>query len=116
MAPRHLLKLSVRKTDYLYRQIIPLVANQRVIILVAMYALRFRDELLRVGTSGVSGCKSPAGFTTVSSQMFSWLLLELSMFPTGDLYRYTSGRIFHQSVVVSAPVNPPSAGNKLLGC
>ncbi len=84
---RLLLKFSVRTTDYLYRQLIRLVANRRVIILVAMYALRFRDELLRVRTSGISGRKSPAGLTTVSTQMFSWLLLKLSMFPTDDLYR-----------------------------
>jgi len=116
MALRLLLKFSVHRTDYLYRENIPLVANQRVIILVAMYALRFRDELLRVRTSGVSSRKSPAGFTTVSTQMFSWLLLKLSMFPTDDLYQYTSDRIFHQSVVVFIPVNAPGAGNKLLGC
>ncbi len=87
MAMRRLLKFSVRTTDYLYRQIIPLVANQRVIIPVAMHALRFRDELLRVRTSGVSGRKSPAGLTPVSTQMVSWPLLKLSVFPTDDLYR-----------------------------
>jgi hypothetical protein len=111
-----LLKFSVRRTDYLYRQISPLVANQRVIVLVAMYALRFRDELLRVRTSGVIGRKSPAGLTPVSTQMVSWLLLELSMFPTDDLYWYTSAGIFHQSVVVFISVNAPGAGNKPLGC
>ncbi len=94
----------------------PLVANQRVIILVTMYALRFGDELLRIRTSGVSARKSPAGFTTVPIQMVIWLLLKLSMFATDDLYRYMSARIFHQSVVVLISVNPPSAGNKLLGC
>ena len=56
--------------------------------LVAMYALRFCDELLRIQTCGVSGRKSPAGFTTVSNQMVSWRLLKLSVFPTDDLYRY----------------------------
>ncbi len=88
MVGRLLLKFSVRRTDDLYRQITPLVANQRVIILVAMYALRFGDELLRVRTSGVSARKSPAGFTTVSTQMVIWILLKLSMFPTDDLYRH----------------------------
>jgi hypothetical protein len=116
MAMRLLLKFSVRRTDYLYRQIMPLVANQRVIILVAMYALRFRDELLRIQTSGVSGRKLPAGFTTVSTQMVIWRLLKLSMFLTNDLYRYMSARIFHQSVVVLISVNASGAGNKLLGC
>ena len=116
MVMRLLLKFSVRRTDYLYRQLTRLVANQRVIILVAMYALRFRDELLRVRTYGVSGRKSPAGFTTVSTQMFIWLLLKLSVFSTDDIYRYMSARIFHQTVVVFIPVNAPSAGNKLLGC
>ncbi len=116
MAMRLLLKFSVRRTDYLYRQIVPLVANQRVIILVAMYALRFRDELLRIRASGVSARKSPAGFTTVPIQMVIWLLLKLSMFPTDDLYRYKSARIFHRCVAVFISVNPPSAGNKLLGC
>ena len=110
------LRFSVHRTDYLYLQIVPLVANQRVIILVAMYPFRFGDELLRVQTSGVSGHKSPAGSTPVSTQMVSWLLLKLSMFPTDDLYRYISVRIFHQSVVVLISVNPSSAGNKLLGC
>ncbi len=113
---RRLLKFSVRRTDYLYRQLSPLVADQRVIILVAMHALRFRDELLRIQTSGVRGRKSPAGFTTVSTQMDVGHLLKLSMFPADDLYRYTSGRIFHQSVVVFIPVNAAGAGNKLLGC
>ncbi len=116
MAFRPLLKFSVRRTDYLYRQLTRLVANQRVIILAAMYALRFHDELLRVGTSGVSGRKSPAGFTPVSIQMVVWRLLKLSVFPTGDLYRYMSYRIFHQCVVVFIPVNPPGAGNKPFGC
>ncbi len=113
---RLLLKFSVHRTDYLYRQIMRLVANQRVIILVAMYALRFRDELLRIQTLGVIGRKSPAGLTTVSTQMFSWLLLKLSMFPTDDLYPCKSARIFHQCVVVFIPVNALGAGNKLLGC
>ncbi len=116
MAVRLLLKFSVHRTDYLYRQLSRLVADQRVIILVAMYALRFRDELLRVQTVGVSLRKAPTGFTTASTQMVVWLLLKLSMFPTDDLYRCISARIFHQCVVVFIPVNPPGAGNKLLGC
>ncbi len=90
MVVRLLLKFSVHRTDYLYRQRSRLVANQRVIILVAMYAPRFRDELLRIQTSGLSARKSPAGLTTVSTQMFFWLLLKLSMFPTDDLYWYMS--------------------------
>jgi hypothetical protein len=81
-----------------------------------MYALRFGDELLRVRTSGVSGRKSPAGFTTVTTHMVIWFLLKLSMFQTDDLYRYISAGIFHQCVVVFIPVNPSGAGNKLLGC
>ncbi len=81
-----------------------------------MYALRFRDELLRIQTFGVIGRKSPAGLTPVSIQMLFWLLLKLSMVSSDDLYRYMSARIFHQCVVVSISVNPPSAGNKLLGC
>ncbi len=113
---RLLFKFSVRRTDYLYRQIVPLVANQRVIILVAMYALRFGDELLRVRTSGVNRRKSPAGFTTVTTHMVIWLLLKLPVFATDDFHRYISARILHQSVVVFISVNPPSAGNKLLGC
>ncbi len=116
MAIRLLLKFSVRRTDYLYRQLSRLVANQRVIILVAMYALRFRDELLRVQTCGVSERKFPTAFTTVFTQMVVWLLLKLSMFSTDDLYRYMSARIFHQCVVVFIPVNAAGAGNKLLGC
>ncbi len=116
MAMRRLLKFSVHRTDYLYRQHTRLVANQRVIILVAMYALRFHDELLRVGTFGVCGRKLPAGVTPVSTQMVMWPLLKLSMFPTDDFYRYMNDRIFHQCVVVFIPVNAPGAGNKLLGC